>query len=246
MIIDGSPYSQDAAPRRVLEACAVALLYATTGILGFIVTYRLSCSRQVRARFPLLPLIIGGYFACVRPVLQLGAGLYDAVVLGQGEIAFREVVQAIDAGEPLERIAGLALWRDGQVVRTEKRAVVGWEQVLNLPWHILDIEPYRERQLRSDSHRHILRMPTPPAMGSRKPYFGITYFSSYGCPEPCTFCSPIVTDRRWKAMPAERMLDDLAELQQRWGFDVVRFHDANWGVMQKRAGDFAQGMLARG
>ena len=246
MIIDGSLYSQEEAERRVLEACEGALLYATTGILGFMVTDGLSCSRKVKARFTKLPMIIGGWFASVRPDLQLGTGLYDAVVLGQGEIAFREVVQAIDAGEPLERIAGLALWRDGQVVRTEKRAVVGWEQVLNLPWHILDIEPYRERQLRSDSHRHILRMPTPPAMGSRKPFFGISDFASFGCPERCGFCcAPEVSGMRWKCMPAERMLDDLCGLHERWGFDTLRFYDANWGVMEKRSAAFARGLLER-
>jgi radical SAM superfamily enzyme YgiQ (UPF0313 family) len=191
-------------------------------------------------------MIIGGWFASVRPDLQLATGLYDAVVMGQGEHAFRDVVRAIDAGEPLDGIEGLALWRDQQVVRTPRRAVVGWDQIAPVPWHLLDIEPYREQQLRADSHKHVLRMPTPPAIGARRPYFGITYFSSYGCPEPCTFCcSPIVTDRRWKAMPADRMLDDLAELKERWDFDVVRFHDANWGVMEKRARQFAEGMLER-
>jgi radical SAM superfamily enzyme YgiQ (UPF0313 family) len=247
VIVDGSLYEQADAHRRVIEACEGALLYATTGILGYMVTDGFACSTQVKARFPKLPMVIGGWFASVRPDLQLGTGLYDAVVLGQGELTFRDLVRAIDAGEPLETIEGLALWRDGAVVNTPRRAVVGWDRLLNVPWHLLDIEPYREHQMRADSHRDILRMPTPPAIGSRKPYFGITYFSSYGCPEPCTFCcSPIVTDRRWKAMPAERMLDDLAQLHERWGFDVVRFHDANWGVMQKRAKEFCEGMLQRG
>jgi radical SAM superfamily enzyme YgiQ (UPF0313 family) len=247
VIVDGSLYPQEQAHARVLEACEGALLYATTGILGFMVNDGFACSTKVRARYPRLPMVIGGWFASVRPELQLATGLYDAVVLGQGELAFRDVVRAIDAGEPLEGVEGLALWRDGEVVRTAKRAVAGWDQILNAAWHLLDVEPYRERQLSPDAHRHILRMPTPPALGARKPYFGITYFSSYGCPEPCTFCcSPIVTDRRWKAMPAERMLDDLAALKERWGFDVVRFHDANFGVLQKRTREFAEGMLARG
>lgn len=47
-------------------------------------------------------------------------------------------------------------------------------------------------------------------------------------------------------MPADRMLDDLEELKDRWGFDVVRFHDANWGVMEKRVKQYAEGMLERG
>ena len=74
-------------------------------------------------------MVIGGWFASVRPDLQLATGLYDAVVLGQGELTFRELVRAIDAGEPLDAIEGLALWRDRQVVRTPRRAVVGWDQI---------------------------------------------------------------------------------------------------------------------
>ncbi|MBI5432034.1 MAG: B12-binding domain-containing radical SAM protein [Planctomycetes bacterium] len=245
-IIDANLYDEEEGHRRAVEACEGALLYATSGILGYMVTDGFNCSTKVKAEHPKLPMIIGGWFASVRPDLQLGTGLYDAVVLAQGEFSFYEVVKAIESGTKFDDIAGLALWRDGQVFKTEKRPVVGWEKLPNLPWHLIDIEPYREMQLRSDSHRQILRMPTPPAIGSRKPYFGITYFSSYGCPEPCTFCcSPIVTDRRWKAMPADRMLDDLADLKERWNFDVVRFHDANFGVMQKRVKEFADGMLSR-
>lgn len=248
VIVDGSLYPPEEAHRRVLEACEGALLYGTTGILGYMVTDGLACSRKVKARYPELPMVIGGWFASVRPELQLRTGLYDAVVHGQGEISFHELVKAIDCGEPLESVAGLSILKGGEVVRTAHRNVVGWDKVPNVPWHLIDIEPYRAHQMRPKSHKDVLRMPGPGWDGPhRPPYFGITYFSSYGCPEPCTFCcSPIVTDRRWKAMPADRMLDDLAELHERWGFDVVRFHDANWGVMEKRVRAFAEGMLERG
>jgi radical SAM superfamily enzyme YgiQ (UPF0313 family) len=247
VIIDGSITPPERAHEQVLEACEGALLYATTGILGYMVFDGLACSRKVKARHPQLPMFIGGWFASVRPDLQLGTGLYDAVVLGQGEITFRELVQAVDSGTKLDDVAGLALMRDGQVVNTPRRGVAGWDKCLNVPWHLLDIEPYKRHQMRRESHKDVLRMPTPKSIGDRQPYFGITYFSSYGCPEPCTFCcSPIVTDRRWKAMPADRMLDDLEELHERWGFDVVRFHDANFGVMEKRSRDFAKGLLDRG
>ena len=47
-------------------------------------------------------------------------------------------------------------------------------------------------------------------------------------------------------MPAARMLDDLEELHDRWGFDVVRFVDANYGVMEKRVRAFAEGIVASG
>src|SRR5690606_23286334 len=106
-----------------------------------------------KARHPELPMVIGGWFASVRPDLQLGTGLYDAVVMGQGELTFRDVVRAIDAGEPLDAIPGLALWRDGEVVKTPTRTVAGWHEIAKVPWHLLDIEPYREHQLRPTSPR---------------------------------------------------------------------------------------------
>jgi len=247
VIIDGSLLHQAEAHRRVVEACEGALLYATTGILGFMVKDALQCTQKVAAAYPDLKRFIGGWFASVRPDLQLDSGLYDGVVVGQGELAFRELVEAVACGEPIDELNSLVVKREGEILVNQKHPVVGWDKLLDMPWHLIeDIAPYRDHQLRADSHGDILRMPTPLAIGRNRPYFGITYYSSFGCPEPCTFCcSPFVTDRRWKAMPAERMLDDMQALQERWGFEVVRFHDANFGVMQKRVKEFAEGILAR-
>ena len=92
--------------------------------------------------------------------------------------------------------AGLALWRDGRVVRTAPRPVVGWDQLSDCPWHLLDIEPYRTAQLAGRAPREVDRMVVPPGFSGR-PWFGISYYSSFGCPEACTFCcSPQVSDLR--------------------------------------------------
>lgn len=246
-IIDGGLYPGDEGHRRLAAACEDAMLLGVTAMLGYMVIDSDAAVRHVHAKHPDLPVVIGGWFASVMPELLLATGMYRAVAHGQGEITFREVVQAIDAGEDLEQVAGLSIWRDGRAVRTAHRSVVGWNQIPNAAWHLIDIEPYRDHQLRARSAWDFLRLPTPPSIGYGKPYFGISYFSSFGCPEPCAFCcSPEVTQRRWKAMPADRMLDDLSELHDRWGFDVVRFQDANWGVAEKRSKEFAEGKIARG
>ncbi len=246
-LVDGSLYDQDEAHRRLVEACRGADLFATTGILGWMVSDATSAAERVRAAHPQVRRFVGGWFASVMPHLYLRDGLFEAVVLGQGELTFRELVAAAQSGEPLEQVAGLALWRDGGVVRTDHRQVVGFDQLIDPAWDLIDFEPYRQRQLLANSPGHYVRMPGPPWIGRKKPYVGITYFSSFGCPEPCTFCcSPQVTNRRWKAKPAAKILDDLQMLQERWGgFDVVRFHDANFGVMEKRTREFAEGLLER-
>ncbi|MDP6410714.1 MAG: hypothetical protein QGI46_15165, partial [Planctomycetota bacterium] len=94
--------------------------------------------------------------------------------------------------------------------------------------------------------REVERMPTPPGFEGR-PFFGISYVSSFGCPEPCTFCcSPGLTHRRWKHLPAARLLDDLCDVTERWGVDAVRFYDANWGVDERRSRAFSEGLIERG
>lgn len=246
VIVDGNLGDPAAQRRRVVEACDGALLYGTTGILGGQVADGLACSRAVRAAHPRLPSFIGGWWASVVPEMQLATGLYDAVSLGQGELTFRDIVRAVDCGEPLENVAGLALWRDNALVRTAPRRVEGWDKLLNPPWHLIDLAEYRDAQLGGRSEREAARMITPPGFNGR-PVWGITYCSSFGCPEPCAFCcSPLVSGMRWQCMPAARMLDDLCGLHERWGFNCVRFFDANFGVHEQRVREFCEGMAARG
>ncbi len=246
IVLDASLYSHEEAHRRALELCEGAHIFATTAILGFMVADGHRIVEKVRARFPSMCIVAGGWFPSCLPEAYLSTGMYDAVALGQGEVTFREVVQAVAAGEDLSSVPGLALWRDGKVVLTNNRAVVGWDKLPATPWQLIDIDPYRERQLRPGAREARNRMPSPPSAGRNGSYFGISYFSSFGCPEPCSFCcSPLVTNRRWKAMPASMVLDELEDLKARWGFDVVRFQDANWGVAEKRIREFCEGMQAR-
>jgi radical SAM superfamily enzyme YgiQ (UPF0313 family) len=247
VLIDGNLYPEEEGHRRVLDACEGALLYATTGILGYQVADALQCTRKVKERHPDLPAFIGGWFASTLPELSLSTGLYDAVCFGQGEHTFREIVAAVESGAALDGVAGLALWRDGEVVFTPHRPMVGWDRLPNYPWHLIDFESYAEQQRDEFVRRVNGALPPPPGFEPGRSFRAAAYCSSYGCPLACTFCcSAGVCARHWEAMPAERMLDDLCGLQERWGFDVVAFYDANWGVDGERAHAFARGLLERG
>lgn len=247
VVIDASLLGPEEAHRRAVEACEGAAVFGTTAILGYMVADGHEAAAKVRAAHPGVRIIAGGWFPSTLPELYLASGTYDAVCLGQGELTFLDFVHAVECGADLERVDGLALWRDGGVVRTASRAIAGWDVLPGAAWHLLDIEPYRAGQLTPSARRASNHMPTPPRLGGERPYFGISYVSSFGCPKPCAFCcSPHVTAQRWKAMPATFMLDELAELHDRFGFEVVRFQDANWGVHEGRAREFCAGLLERG
>lgn len=90
------------------------------------------------------------------------------------------------------------------------------------------------------------RFPDPPGFSMEKPYRAVSFFSSYGCPEPCTFCcSPLVTNRRWKYLSANTLVDRIEDLKKTHDFDVVRFQDANFGVAEKRVKEFCQALIDR-
>jgi len=233
---------------RVLEACDGALLFASSCILGFQVAHGARVAKAVRERFPQLPIIWGGWFPSVAPEQYFKEGIADAVGLGQGEITFAEVVRALDAGTTLEDVAGLALWRDGRVHYTAHRAVIGFDQFPDVPWHLLDFEKYVALQNdKAENWKVRHKYADPWDMPAGTPMRGFSYFSSFGCPEPCTFCcSPVVTGRRWKALPGKLLAERLLECHDRFKINVVRFQDANFGVHEKRSNEFCKALIDAG
>ncbi len=230
--------------RKVLEACEDALLFASSCILGYQVYDGYVVAQMVRERFPALPIIWGGWFPSVTPEMYLDANIADAVCIGQGELAFLDIVHAVDSGADLADVPGLAVKRDGQVLRTATRPVVGFDKFQPTPWHLLEYERYAELQVRPTHLKVRHRFPLPGHYTESKPPRGFSFFSSFGCPEPCTFCcSPLVTGRRWKAVPGKQLAEEIAELQQRFGFDVLRFQDANFGVHEKRTKEFCETLV---
>ena len=229
---------------KVLEACDGALCFASSCILGYQVYDGYVVAQAVRERYPNLPIIWGGWFPSVTPEMYLEGGIADAVGMGQGEITFREVVQAIDAGTDLAEVPGLAVLRDGKTVYTDHRPVVGFDKFEPVPWELLDFEKYAELQVKPTHLKVRHRFPLPGHWTPDNPPRAFSHFSSFGCPEPCTFCcSPLVTNRRWKAIPGKALAEEIAELQQRFKFDVLRFQDANFGVHEKRTREFCETLV---
>jgi len=230
--------------RKVLEACEDALLFASSCILGYQVFDGYKVATAVREKHPDLPIIWGGWFPSVVPEMYLEGGIADAVCIGQGELTFLEIVKSIESGEDLVNVPGIVVQREGRIVYTDHRAVVGFESFKPVPWDLLDFEKYAELQVKPTQMKVRHRFPLPGKWTPDNPPRAFSFFSSYGCPEPCTFCcSPRITGQRWKAIPGRQLAEEIAELQQRFKFDVLRFQDANFGVAQKRTAEFCEGLI---
>ncbi len=237
--------------QQVLEACEGAMAFGSSCILGFQVWDGARVAMAVRERFPDLPMLWGGWFPSAIPELYLASEICDAVVLGQGEVAFPEVLNAWlsgGRGTDLSEIPGLAIKREGGVHYTAKRPVTHLNELPEPSFHLIDLQKYYDLQHRAAEFGHRVRnqLPPPPHLENTA-HRAISYFSSFGCPEPCAFCcSPEIAGRKWIALDADVLVDRLAELHRKGPFEIVRFQDANFGVSKQRTLEFCEALLSKG
>lgn len=239
---------------KVVKACDGALALASSCILGYQVWDGAVVAEAVRKAYPKLPIFWGGWFPSAVPELYLTSGFCDAVCMGQGEETFPEMLKAAEEGPrmaaALDKVDGLALWRDGAIKFTPRRPTKHLNELPPPSFHLIDLEKYYELNKRTATAGSRIRNrlpPPPPFDNPAHPYRGLSYFSSFGCPEPCEFCcSPEIAGRRWVALDPVVMVQRIHEIYKKNPFDILRLQDANFGVAEKRTKIFCQELIKTG
>ena len=163
--------------------------------------------------------IVGGQHATAHYEDYLAVG-FDAVVLGEGEITLRRLVDAWESGRPLDKIRGLAFRRNGETIVTERRD----------PTHDLDTGPLPARAL------------LPP---ERSIYgFGraAAIEASRGCPHRCRFCSVHGYWGAYREKSNDRLLQELEALASE-GVREFLFVDHSFGLDPTKTSALARAML---
>ncbi len=175
-------------------------------------SYRL-CD-QIRANGGLA--VLGGTHTSFLP--EEGLQHADFVVRGEGEFAFQELVDAIEAGEGFEKIENLSYLVDGRAVHNPERP-----KIPNL-----DVNP----------------IPDYGLITGWKPGGVISVATSRGCPFSCTFCSvPGMYGHAFRTHSIGRVLD---ELQVHKGNAYTFFADDIFTANKKRVKELLRGMIDRG
>ena len=219
---------------KALAACEGALLFGITSLTGSMITNGLAICAKVRERYPNLPIVWGGTHPSIAPEQTCEHPLVDIVVAGQGEGVFMDLVEALEQGRPLDEVKGIYFKRDGKVVATGPRPTVDIDALPPLPFELVDME------------RHIALHSA--ALDTRlKGKRAVTYYSSYGCPFSCSFCSePMTSNRRWFSKSPETVIGELETLQRKYGVEAIVFEDPIFFVDVKRVRRICELMVERG
>lgn len=223
VVVDGRV---DLAPEaRVAELAPDAVCLGVTVLTGAPILDALKVTRAAKVARRELPVIWGGWHPSLLPEQCLASGVVDACASGQGERTLLESITALAGGSSLEGIPGLALWRDGALVRNPPRPFEDVNHFQPADFELLDMERYfRFRGVRR-----------------------LDYCSSQGCPFECSFCAdPRVYQRRWSGLLPGRVVAEIAEHTARYRLQQVFFNDDNFFTDLKRSEAICHGLIQAG
>jgi anaerobic magnesium-protoporphyrin IX monomethyl ester cyclase len=146
--------------------------------------------------------VMGGYHPSALPAEVLQSPLVDAVVIGEGELTFRELLEK----GPGTAVKGLAYKENGLVLFNDSRPLI--DDLDSIPHPLRQLRPRRFAEAGHD-------------------YSIDTVFTSRGCPWRCTFCANHSVNKTWRPRSPENVLDELAALHRPHRKKLIKIWDAN-------------------
>jgi anaerobic magnesium-protoporphyrin IX monomethyl ester cyclase len=179
-----------------------------------------SC-REIRSRFPELPIVWGGYFATNYTVAALNANYVDYAVRGQGEQTFLDLLEVIRGHRDPKDVPGLSYKTpDGTVRQNPERPMRGLDDFPWYPYHRLPAEEYL----------------LPTFLGRRT----AVHQASLGCPYRCNFCGVVnFSGSREKMEAPARTEGMLRHLVKNYRVDAVQFYDNNFFLKEDHTRELA-------
>jgi radical SAM superfamily enzyme YgiQ (UPF0313 family) len=176
---------------------------------------------KVKTHFPECFVVVGGPYASIMGEAMLVRHReIDAVVVGEGEVTFVELLERLQNKQDLSDVNGLIL-RHGSKTRSNPSRD---------PVEALDGLPFPARE----------KLPMK-SYGDN----GGVLFTSRGCPYQCAFCSRSVYGRRWRGHSPEYVLTEIEHLRKHYGVNGLSFLDDNFTFDLDRAEKILDGIIAK-
>jgi anaerobic magnesium-protoporphyrin IX monomethyl ester cyclase len=175
--------------------------------------------------------ILGGPHPTALPQETMSNENIDALVVGEGEITFSELVNAIDKKTPLTEVMGIYFKdSDGHVCKTAPREFI----------KDLDILPFPARDL-FDTDLYFA--PPTKRMSSKK---GGNMITSRGCCFQCTYCmASYMWQRRVRFRSIKNVVDEIQECVEKYDMGEFNFHDELFTVNRNRTIEFCKEIKRR-
>ncbi len=199
------PLSHTEIVRRVVMHCPQVLLIGHSGSTSAHPTV-VELTRRFRAELPNLTIIYGGVFPTYhfRDILAHEPQI-DVIVRGEGEATVSKLIAAIECGDDLASVEGIAFRRDGQIVETPPARMIEDLNAYRVGWELIDPKRYS--------------------------YYGgkraVVMQFSRGCPHLCNYCGQRGFWARWRHRDPQKFAKEIAWLHRTHGVELINLADEN-------------------
>jgi radical SAM superfamily enzyme YgiQ (UPF0313 family) len=189
------------------------------------------CKMVSDLKEPDVKIVLGGPHPTALPVETLRETKANFVIVGEGEVTFLELVEALEKGNDVGHVNGIGYWHEG----------IG--PILNPPRDLindLDALPFPAKDLLPQERYYL--PPTKRIRSSR----ATNMITSRGCPHDCTFCMAKVM---WgRNVPYRSVHNVLCEIESNVGSGLTEFsfHDEYFTANKRRVSEFCAGIMERG
>ncbi|MBF0532531.1 MAG: radical SAM protein [Candidatus Omnitrophica bacterium] len=190
----------------------------------------------IKKILPSVKIVVGGLWYSYFGKETLEEHSYvDFVVMGEGEITFNELMDAMNKKQTdFSKIAGLSSRKDGKVVLGPVREMIKNLDILPIPAYDL--------------------FPMDKYVGHTywKPFVEIV--TSRGCSHGCTFCyewsehdpRALKNFQVWRCKSAAKVVDEMELLEKKFGTKVAVIQEDNFNLNGKRVREFCEEKIKRG
>jgi len=165
-------------------------------------------------------IVVGGAHVSSNPEYVLRNKEIDLAVIGEGELTLLEISERVRDKKTLNNIKGTALIHKGKFKLNPPREQISNLDEIEPDWSLINLNQYFKHP---DNSEVAIRYPS------------IHLVTSRGCPGQCVFCSVhTVWGRKWRAMSAKKVVDQIEGLYKKYGIRNFRINDDNLTINKKR------------
>ena len=165
----------------------------------------------------------GSHFTLMAETLLREMKELDYIVLGEGEIAFSQLLQDLSGGGKGRGVKNIAYRENGKIVLNERQPPIPNLDFLPLPaYHLIDME-------KEAYYWH--------GMGRRT--FGLS--TSRGCGDRCAYCSESrFWEGVWRGRSGRKVVEEISHLHRQYGKTLFVFNENTFNWSRKRVEEFLQ------
>ena len=177
-------------------------------------------AKMIKEEFPDATVVFGGLHPTTLPEEALRTGYVDYVVRGEGEEVMLQLHRAIRGDGDPTKILGVSYTRDGEFFHNgEAPLIPDINQIPTFPYHLFEDKKYDMGFLAT----------------------------SRGCPYRCSYCSQrLLTGTTYRYKSAEKIMEELEILVERYGQKNVVFYDDNFCLKARRVHELCDLIIAKG